>query len=74
MDTHGRQRRYESARQLRPLGESGIAYYPGARHSAAGALTEDGNLLLFGGEGYAEDGDSGLLNDVWVLDIGASDD
>lgn len=41
---------------------------PGARTEAA-AWSHDGNLYLFGGQGYDETGNYGKLNDLWVYNI-----
>ena len=39
--------------------------YPGGRTSAAFATDSNGNLWLFGGEGYGSAGVYGMLNDLW---------
>ncbi len=38
---------------------------PGARYIAVSWLDKQGNFWLFGGEGNAASGNSGLLNDLW---------
>lgn len=38
---------------------------PGSRTQASGFVDGDGNLWLFGGQGYGAVGGSGLLNDLW---------
>jgi hypothetical protein len=40
---------------------------PGSRTLASGFVDSAGNLWLFGGQGYAAIGGSGLLNDLWVF-------
>jgi N-acetylneuraminic acid mutarotase len=44
---------------------------PGARDLAASWTDSTGNLWLFGGEGYTEDG-GGSLNDVWKFDVNSN--
>ena len=44
--------------------QSSLKNYPGGREGALGWADKMGNLWLFGGEGYGEEG-SGLLNDLW---------
>jgi N-acetylneuraminic acid mutarotase len=41
---------------------------PGARYTNASWTDQSGCLWLFGGNGYASTGSSGLLNDVWKYD------
>jgi N-acetylneuraminic acid mutarotase len=38
---------------------------PGARRDAVSWIDNAGNLWLFGGSGYANGGEAGLLNDLW---------
>ncbi|NDJ34711.1 MAG: hypothetical protein GYB64_08570, partial [Chloroflexi bacterium] len=42
--------------------------WPGARSGAASWIDESGNLWLFGGLGFDENGDEGALNDLWRYD------
>ncbi len=49
------------------------ANYPGVRHSSVSWTDTDGNLWLFGGEGYAESGDWGQLNDLWRFTISSKE-
>ena len=54
------------------LGTPGASNKPGAR-SMAGQWTDvNGNLWLFGGEGFAESGSKGYLNDLWKFDTTSS--
>lgn len=41
---------------------------PGARYGAVSWRDSSGNLWLFGGEGYADAGEDGYLNDLWRFD------
>ena len=50
------------------LGVSAGGNTPGARWGASSWTDLDGNLWLFGGEGYDSAGSVGLLNDLWKLD------
>ena len=46
---------------------------PGGRQEAAGWVDAAGNLWLFGGEGYDSMAKtSGILNDLWMYDIGTN--
>jgi len=42
--------------------------YPGARIGSSGCKDKEGNLIMFGGEGLDNEGNSGLLNDLWKFD------
>ena len=44
---------------------------PGARVSAVSWKDQAGNFWLFGGYGYAQDGNIGNLNDLWEYNLGA---
>jgi N-acetylneuraminic acid mutarotase len=44
---------------------------PGARVSAVSWTDQAGNFWLFGGYGYAQDGNIGNLNDLWEYNLGA---
>jgi hypothetical protein len=49
-------------------GTNGVAAsgnVPGARDGSVSWIDGNGNLWLFGGEGYAASGGAGLLNDLW---------
>jgi len=47
---------------------------PGARHEAVGWADTSGNLWLFGGEGEDSAGTAnGILNDLWMFNIGSSE-
>ncbi len=46
-----------------------IANYPGARAFLVSWTDLDGDLWLFGGQGYAESGGTGQLNDLWRFNI-----
>lgn len=41
---------------------------PGGRDGSVSWIDRDGNLWLFGGEGYDSLGDGGFLNDLWKFD------
>lgn len=43
---------------------------PGARVSAVSWKDQAGNFWLFGGQGFAQAGESGKLNDLWEFDVG----
>ena len=45
---------------------------PGARVSAESWKDESGNFWLFGGYGYAQDGNIGNLNDLWEYSLGTN--
>jgi N-acetylneuraminic acid mutarotase len=49
-------------------GASNISNIPGSRQNA-GACEYNGNLYLFGGQGYIEGNITGYLNDLWVYNI-----
>ncbi len=49
------------------MGVPDIANYPGARSYSVSWTDTNGNLWLFGGDGYAESGVIGYLNDLWRL-------
>ncbi|MDQ5948496.1 MAG: hypothetical protein QG651_990, partial [Pseudomonadota bacterium] len=52
--------------QVNALGRYGSpADMPGGRDLAVSWVESAGNFWLFGGEGYAASGDSGMLNDLW---------
>jgi len=42
--------------------------YPGARYGSATWTDENGNLWIFGGNGYDASGNLGFLNDLWKYD------
>jgi len=44
--------------------------YPGSRKGCSATALSTGEVLLFGGEGYAAYGGRGLLNDLWIWDGG----
>ncbi|MFX0132705.1 MAG: kelch repeat-containing protein [Candidatus Hodarchaeota archaeon] len=46
-----------------------IANYPGAREIPVSWTDMDGNLWVFGGDGYNESGGFGRLNDLWRFNI-----
>jgi N-acetylneuraminic acid mutarotase len=48
-------------------GEASPSNVPGARRAAYSWLGSEGELLLFGGDGYS-DADRGKLNDLWAFD------
>jgi N-acetylneuraminic acid mutarotase len=53
-------------------GEQGIAAVnnkPGARNAGVSWKDKSGGLWLFGGEGFAESGGYGYLNDLWKYDL-----
>ncbi|HEY1255280.1 MAG TPA: chitobiase/beta-hexosaminidase C-terminal domain-containing protein [Terracidiphilus sp.] len=47
------------------LGTPGVANLPGGRYGASSWSDDNGNLWLFGGEGYNSEGAEALLNDLW---------
>jgi N-acetylneuraminic acid mutarotase len=51
------------------LGVPDPASHPGARCDAAAWVGADGDLYLFGGDGFGESGARGALNDLWVYRI-----
>ncbi len=50
-----------------------IANYPGARECSASWTDTNGNLWLFGGNGYAESVGVGRLNDLWRFNIASKE-
>jgi N-acetylneuraminic acid mutarotase len=46
---------------------SGKQGYPGGRYGAAGWTDASGNLWLFGGEGFDQNGAPGYSNDLWMF-------
>jgi N-acetylneuraminic acid mutarotase len=59
------------AHQAGVYGTKGIpapSNIPGARYSAVSWLDPNGNLWLFGGEGFVTAGNFGKLNDLWKYD------
>jgi len=54
------------------LGTPAAGNIPGARQWAVNWTDQNGNLWLFGGEGYDSSGSLGLLNDLWVYQLSAS--
>jgi N-acetylneuraminic acid mutarotase len=46
----------------------GKANFPGGRWGAPSWIDNSGNLWLFGGFGFAQNGTFGYLNDLWVFD------
>lgn len=51
------------------LGVSSSNNIPGGRQNSISWTDNDGNLWLFGGNGYAESGTIGYLNDLWKYDV-----
>jgi hypothetical protein len=51
-----------------PRGVAGSTNRPGGRKGAVSWIDPQGNLWLFGGEGYAGKGFMGFLNDLWKFD------
>ena len=47
------------------IGTPSVYNHPGGRSGDVSWVDKDGNLWLFGGEGYAAWGDSAFLNDLW---------
>jgi len=47
------------------LGDAAAGNMPGGRANGAHWTDSNGNLWLFGGNGYASTGTTGLLNDLW---------
>ncbi|MGB0429412.1 MAG: choice-of-anchor D domain-containing protein [Bacteroidia bacterium] len=41
---------------------------PGARYRSAHCVDKEGNLWMFGGDGYPSNGSTGRLNDLWKFD------
>lgn len=50
------------------IGVSSSSNYPGSRAYSANWIDSLGNLWIFGGQGYAENGSEGNLNDLWKFD------
>ena len=50
-------------------GSSDSKVYPGARYGTSTWTDENGNLWIFGGNGYDVSGNLGFLNDLWKYDI-----
>ncbi|MGC1240650.1 MAG: kelch repeat-containing protein [Chryseosolibacter sp.] len=46
---------------------------PGARATGVSWMDNDGNFWIFGGLGYAFNGEFGLLNDLWKYNIGTNE-
>jgi hypothetical protein len=55
------------------LGQPAIGNTPGGRNTSAGWTDNNGNLWLFGGNGYDGAGTEGLLNDLWKYDPSTSE-
>ena len=58
-------------RQAGVYGQIGVpaaGNFPGARSKAVSWVDQDGNFWLFGGLGFDEDGNVGVLNDLWKFD------
>jgi N-acetylneuraminic acid mutarotase len=51
-------------------GSASTSNIPGARNSALSWTDSSGNFWLFGGNGYAQSGTSGELNDLWMFSSG----
>ena len=49
-----------------------VGNVPGVRQQAASWIDDDGNLWLFGGQGYDSAYTFGDLNDLWILDPGSA--
>lgn len=45
-----------------------LSAMPGARRNAVSAIDGEGSLLVFGGNGYDGQGNTGFLNDLWKFD------
>lgn len=65
-----------SANQDTPgtYGTQGVAAasnFPGARDRASFFVSDQGHLVLFGGQGFASTAAAGLLNDLWDYNISA---
>lgn len=54
------------------LGSSTAGSIPGSRNSAATWTDSNGNLWMFGGEGFVADGDEGFLSDMWEYNLSGS--
>jgi N-acetylneuraminic acid mutarotase len=54
------------------LGVPAAGNVPGARESSANWIDGEGNLWLFGGDGYDANGQYGYLNDLWKFDASSS--
>jgi len=52
------------------LGMAASSNVPGSRDSAVGWVDASGNFWLFGGAGYASNGDCCFLNDLWRYSAG----
>jgi len=50
------------------VGSTNSKIYPGARYGSATWTDENGNLWIFGGNGYDASGNLGFLNDLWKYD------
>ena len=50
-------------------GQAAAANMPGSRSSAVSWTDKNGNLWLFGGDGFDGMGNPGLLNDLWKYDV-----
>jgi hypothetical protein len=48
-------------------GNYGTLGTPGARHVASGWVDSNGNLWLFGGQGYDGSSNEGYMNDLWMF-------
>lgn len=53
-----------------PVGVYGADYHPGGRNNAVVWSDNNGDIFLFGGEGYDGLGATGRLNDLWKYDTG----
>lgn len=51
------------------LGQFASGNIPGGRQGSVGWTDQNGNLWLFGGDGYDSNGTFGGLNDVWEFDV-----
>lgn len=51
------------------LGMASPTNQPGARSTGVSWTDHDGNFWIFGGLGYASNGDFGLLNDLWKYNV-----
>lgn len=53
-----------------PVGVFGSSYHPGGRKNAVVWSDNNGDIYLFGGDGFDGLGASGRLNDLWKYDTG----
>lgn len=48
-------------------GKGNTSNIPGSKNGAVGTVDKNGDLWLFGGNGYDKNGTSGFLNDLWRI-------